>query len=107
MFSGSDLKYEHPAQHLIAPDYDLSNLYRDYVRCVCIPSLLPHQVEFRVGETAPARPVAEKAWLKTTGMLPLGQDPAHDIRGAAAGGCDSPVDFDGCHVYYIKVGSKI
>lgn len=71
-----------------------------------------YQVDFRVGETAPARPVAEKAWLKPTGMLPLGKDPGssfvvmHDARDAAVGGCDSPAHFDGCHVYYIKVRSR-
>lgn len=64
-----------------------------------------------MGVTAPARPVAEKAWLKPTGRLPLGNDPGssfvpmYDVREAAAGGCDSPAHFGGCHVYYIKVRS--
>lgn len=71
----------------------------------------PSQVEFRVGDSAPVRPVAEKAWLKPTGSLPLGSDPStsrdpnFDLRTAADGGCDSPAHFEGCHVYYIKVCS--
>ena len=67
------------------------------------------KVEFRVGEDAPARPVAEKAWLKTTGPLPRAingggsDDPSYDIRLPEDGGCDPPIHFDGCHVFYIKV----
>ncbi len=67
------------------------------------------QVELRVGDDAPARPVSEKKWLKETGMLPLAGDPStssypnFDNRAVADGGCDSPTHFEGCHVYYIKV----
>lgn len=78
----------------------------------CIALLLAPQVDVRVGEAAPTRPVAEKAWLKPTGMLPLGNDPGssfvpmYDVRDFATGGCDSPAHLDGCHVYYIKVRSR-
>lgn len=70
------------------------------------------QVELRVGDDAPARPVTEKAWLKSTGLLPLAADPSgsgtflyvnYDSRDASDGGCDSPAHFEGCHVYYLKV----
>ncbi|CAM9914395.1 unnamed protein product, partial [Hapterophycus canaliculatus] len=66
-----------------------------------------NEMEFRVGEDAPARPVTEKAWLKTTGPLPLGDpgssaDPNYDIREPEDGGCDSPIHFEGCHIFYIK-----
>ncbi|CAM9499220.1 unnamed protein product [Ectocarpus sp. 4 AP-2014] len=66
------------------------------------------EVELRVGEDVPARPVAEKAWLKTTGPLPRAvntggsRDPSFDIRLPEDGGCDPPIHFDGCHVFYIK-----
>lgn len=66
-------------------------------------------MEFRVGEDVPARPVAEKAWLKTTGPLPRAGnsgsslDPSYDIRLPEDGGCDPPIHFEGCHVFYIKV----
>lgn len=62
-----------------------------------------------MGEDAPIRPVAEKPWLKETGLLPLGGDtkssrvPDYDVRAASSGGCDSPGHFEGCHVFYIKV----
>ncbi|CAM9500688.1 unnamed protein product [Scytosiphon promiscuus] len=65
------------------------------------------EMEFRVGEDAPARPVDEKAWLKPTGKLPSGNpsssgDPYYDIREPEDGGCDSPIHFEGCHIFYIK-----
>lgn len=67
-------------------------------------------MEFRVGEDAPARAVAEKPWLKETGPLPAGREdtsnynfPVFDSRLASEGGCDSPGVFDGCHIFYIKV----
>eukprot|EP00904_Undaria_pinnatifida_P008260 jgi/Undpi1/4564/HiC_scaffold_18.g07918.m1 len=72
--------------------------------------LFAEMVEFRVGEVAPARPVDEKAWLKPTGMLPLGADtmtsgyPNYDLRSASDGGCDPVTHFEGCHIYYIKDG---
>lgn len=72
-------------------------------------SIILVKVEFRVGEDVPARPVAEKAWLKATGPLPraIGPssslDPSYDIRLPEDGGCDPPIHFDGCHVFYIKV----
>lgn len=67
------------------------------------------QVDVRVGEDAPIRPLAEKAWLKETGSLPLGSDPSssldpnYDERAASAGGCDAPGHMEGCQVFYIKV----
>ena len=61
------------------------------------------QVEFRVGDVVPVRPVAERRWLKSTGPLPLGYKPNYDARAPSDGGCDSPAHFDGCHVYYMKV----
>lgn len=67
----------------------------DWCRCLC-------QVELRVREDSPARPVAENKWLKDTGMLPLGRAGSDD-RLVGDGGCDSPAHFEGCHVYYIKV----
>eukprot|EP00904_Undaria_pinnatifida_P008259 jgi/Undpi1/4563/HiC_scaffold_18.g07917.m1 len=85
-----------------------------YVKIEVVPSsgesIIINEVEFRVGDSAPVRPVAEKAWLKPTGSLPLGSDPStsrdpnFDLRTAADGGCDSPAHFKGCHVYYIKDG---
>lgn len=69
-------------------------------------------MEFRVGEVAPIRPVAEKKWLKPTGLLPLGADtgtsgyPNYDVRPSSDGGCDPASHFEGCHVYYIKVRYK-
>ncbi|CAN0010264.1 unnamed protein product, partial [Ectocarpus fasciculatus] len=71
-------------------------------------SIAISEVEFRVGEDVPARPVAEKAWLKTTGPLPIATNsgsgfyPSYDMRLPEDGGCDPPIHFDGCHVFYIK-----
>eukprot|EP00904_Undaria_pinnatifida_P008263 jgi/Undpi1/4567/HiC_scaffold_18.g07921.m1 len=76
-------------------------------------SVIINEVELRVGDDAPARPVTEKAWLKSTGLLPLAADPSgsgtflyvnYDSRDASDGGCDSPAHFEGCHVYYLKDG---
>lgn len=67
------------------------------------------QVELRVGEYAPIRPVAEKAWLKETGPLSQGGnpstsgDPKYEQRSSEYGGCDTPGHLEGCHVFYIKV----
>lgn len=79
-----------------------------YVKIQAVPasggSIVINEVEFRVGDVAPVRPVAEKKWLKPTGPLPLGYDPNYDIRMPSDGGCDSPAHFEGCHVYYMKDG---
>ena len=62
-----------------------------------------------MGDDTPIRPVAEKAWLKPTGGLPLGYNwssdrkLSYDSRVAADGGCDSPAHFEGCQAYYMKV----
>ncbi|CAM9220801.1 unnamed protein product [Pylaiella littoralis] len=92
-----------------------------YVKIVAVPSsggkigineasnAMP-SVELRVREDAPTRPVAEKKWLKETGMLPMGSDPSsslepnYDSRAASDGGCDPPAALDGCSIYYIKDG---
>lgn len=94
----------------------------------CSFSPICNKVEFRVGKDAPARPVAkgermeparklqyaidteegpvaEKAWLKPTGPLPLGTT---TWRTEYYDGCDFSGPFDGCHLFYIKVcGQRI
>lgn len=75
----------------------------------CVPFFAPRQVEFRVNEDAPTRPVPVKLWLKETGKLPLGGhnsnsgSPSYDDRAASSGGCDSPGHFEGCQIIYVKV----
>lgn len=70
----------------------------------------PLQVEFRVNQDAPTRPVPVKLWLKQTGKLPLGGhnsnsgSPSYDDRAASYGGCDSPGHLAGCQIIYVKVG---
>ena len=58
----------------------------------------------------PKRPVDEKAWLKETGMLPLGTNDGrtahYDARASSDGGCDAPEHFEGCHAYYVKVSQR-
>lgn len=77
------------------------------ISCSCVRPL--PQVEFRVGDDAPTRPVEEKKWLKPTGPLPLAynydsnRELNYDIRSAELGGCDSPSHFEGCQAYYVKV----
>eukprot|EP00904_Undaria_pinnatifida_P008258 jgi/Undpi1/4562/HiC_scaffold_18.g07916.m1 len=73
-------------------------------------SVVINEVQFRVGDDTPIRPVAEKAWLKPTGDLPLGYNwssdrkLSYDSRVSADGGCDSPAHFEGCQAYYMKDG---
>lgn len=85
-----------------------------YVKIEAVPAsggaIVISEVEIRIGVDAPIRPVAEKAWLKPTGLLPRGGNPSgsdppdFDARTVSEGGCDSPAHFEGCHVYYIKDG---
>lgn len=64
-----------------------------------------------MGEYAPTRPVEEKSWLKSVGMIPMGgasdispdEAATYDARTASEGGCSNVGPFEGCHVYYIKV----